>query len=315
MPRIFISYRRKDNPYAVPTISRELKKHFGNDSVFLDVEDIPPAVHFRKYIADSIKQCDVLLVIIGDKWLGEKNDKGESRLHDANDTVRLEIELALNAGIPIIPVLIENASMPLPSELPAIFEDFSYTQNCAVRGGADMESHIAGLISDIKEVCKPKPAENPVDGSKNLQALPKTVERSKVLKEIENALNEYTGNSMFAGDAIPHEKLFNAINAYAPDIAQEDALLLYDATFTGNARDGMILTADSLYWRINSWTAPRKYLYSDIQDITWERIRLVSSRLTANDKQMVYKWWDFPDYNVALLKNIIVRVASLYHSG
>jgi hypothetical protein len=140
------------------------------------------------------------------------------------------------------------------------------------------------------------------------------LERAPALKEIAEALKNYESGSMFVGDSIPEEKLFNAITAYAPDLSPADVLLLYDATWLGGARNGMIFTADSIYWRINSWTAPRRYFYSEIEEVTWIRTRLVSSRLITNEKEMVYKWWDFPDFKVKILAGIITRLVKLYRS-
>lgn len=42
MPSIFISYRRKDTQFQAHFIYKTLREHFGEESVFIDVDDIPP---------------------------------------------------------------------------------------------------------------------------------------------------------------------------------------------------------------------------------------------------------------------------------
>jgi hypothetical protein len=59
--------------------------------------------------------CDVLLVVIGPRWL--KND-GASRLHDPRDWVRIEILSALERNILVIPILVDGATMPSEADLP-----------------------------------------------------------------------------------------------------------------------------------------------------------------------------------------------------
>jgi hypothetical protein len=55
-------------------------------------------------------------VVIGPEWIGAR---GASRLADPDDFVRLEVETALRAAdVTVIPVLVGNARMPAPEQLP-----------------------------------------------------------------------------------------------------------------------------------------------------------------------------------------------------
>jgi hypothetical protein len=56
-------------------------------------------------------------VIIGPAWL-EATHNGRRRLDDPADFVRIEVELALKAGIEVIPVLVDGARMPGEKDLP-----------------------------------------------------------------------------------------------------------------------------------------------------------------------------------------------------
>ncbi len=153
MSQIFISYRREDNPEAAGRIYDRLKSHFGEKNVFFDIDSIPPGIDFRQFISESISKCDVLLVIIGDKWLA-KNDNGISRLEDPADFVRLEIEAALKRRIPVIPVPVGKAKEPSKEELPPTLKDLHYRNSCEVRSGTSFEGHILRLINGIENSTK-----------------------------------------------------------------------------------------------------------------------------------------------------------------
>jgi len=117
MSGIFISYRREDSaPYAGRLYDR-LGAQFGADQVFMDVDDIPPGADFSAHIGAKVGSCDALIAVIGKNWLTARNDNGQLRLSDPNDYVGLEIALALQRGVLVIPVLVGGATMPKPQEL------------------------------------------------------------------------------------------------------------------------------------------------------------------------------------------------------
>jgi hypothetical protein len=73
---------------------------------------MPLGVNFRTYLDGVISESSALLVVIGQKWLTCVNAAGGRRLDVAQDVVRLEIETAFARRIPIIPLLVQGASMP-----------------------------------------------------------------------------------------------------------------------------------------------------------------------------------------------------------
>ena len=118
MPQIFISYRRNDSAYVAANLNDKLQQHFGRDSVFFDIDNIPLGVDFREYIGNAVGKCDVLLAIIGDKWVQSVDEQGNRRLDNPSDFVRIEIESALKRNIPVIPVLVGEVEMPSAKDLP-----------------------------------------------------------------------------------------------------------------------------------------------------------------------------------------------------
>ena len=117
MSGIFISYRREDSaPYAGRIYDR-LCAHFGAAQVFMDVDDIPPGADFTAHIDAKVGSCDAMIVVIGKEWLTARNADGQLRLSDPNDFVGLEISLALQRDVLVIPVLVGGAKIPRPEEL------------------------------------------------------------------------------------------------------------------------------------------------------------------------------------------------------
>ena len=116
--RVFISYRREETAYPAGWLYDRLDERFGDAQVFKDVDSIPLGDDFVAAITTAVGSCDVLLALIGDKWLTITDERGRRRLDDPHDFVRLEIEAALARNVRLIPVLVDGARMPRADELP-----------------------------------------------------------------------------------------------------------------------------------------------------------------------------------------------------
>lgn len=117
--RIFMSYRREDTDYPAAWLYGELARQFGRDQVFKDVDSIELGDDFVEVITNAVASCDVLLALIGRRWLTITGQDGQRRLDNPGDFVRLEIEAALSRRVRVIPILVEAAQMPRADELPA----------------------------------------------------------------------------------------------------------------------------------------------------------------------------------------------------
>src|ERR1022692_3242478 len=117
--QIFISYRREDTAMAAGRLSDLLIRRFGSGRVFTDIDAIAVGEDFVDAITAAVARCNVVLVLIGSRWLASTAGAGHRRLDDPSDFVRLEIEVALaRRDIFIVPVLVERARMPGAEELP-----------------------------------------------------------------------------------------------------------------------------------------------------------------------------------------------------
>jgi len=115
---IFISYRRQDCSGYVRALLNEINRTFGDEAAFLDMASIEAGTDFAHTIDTALRASEVLLVIIGPQWLHMTDGEGQRRLDQVDDFVRLEIQSALQQGIPTIPVLVESTPMPGEEQLP-----------------------------------------------------------------------------------------------------------------------------------------------------------------------------------------------------
>lgn len=124
--RIFISYRRSDTGLAAGALARDLRRIFGESRVFRDREDVQGGTSWRSQLREAIAPDSVVLVVIDQQWLVPASPTGQPRLFASADPVRQELLDALRAGARIIPILLEDATMPdadsLPPELRTISE-------------------------------------------------------------------------------------------------------------------------------------------------------------------------------------------------
>ena len=116
--RVFISYRREDSAFPAGWLYDLLCAHLGSDYIFKDVDSIDPGDDFVRVIGDAVGSCQVLLALIGDRWLDITDRTGHRRLDDPEDFVRLEIEAALRRDVRVIPILVGRAPLPRSEQLP-----------------------------------------------------------------------------------------------------------------------------------------------------------------------------------------------------
>src|ERR1043166_4365500 len=109
MPHIIISYRRTDSDAITGRIRDRLAAHFGDDSIFMDVDSIPLGTDFREHIKQALATNDILIAVVGPKWLGQGRG-GTSRIMEGTDPVRVEVETAMKSGSVVIPVLVAGAN-------------------------------------------------------------------------------------------------------------------------------------------------------------------------------------------------------------
>ncbi len=149
MGAIFLSYRRDDAEGQAGRLYDDLVAVFDPGAVFMDVAAIQPGRDFRKAIEQSLTSCGVFLTLIGKNWLTAKDESGRHRLEDPADFVRIEIAAALKRDIPVVPVLVQGATVPKPDQLSDDLKDLAF-RNAIELTHSRWDSDVQVLINALR---------------------------------------------------------------------------------------------------------------------------------------------------------------------
>jgi TIR domain len=149
---IFISYRRDDASSEGGRLAETIRNHFGEDSVFIDTSDIRLGEKWPEALREAVQNATVILAVIGPEWLFARDEYGRRRIDDPGDWVRQEIQLGLEHGRTIMPLLVRHASMMPAHALPPEIDSLSSRQAFSIRAEAwvndvqpllrELESHL-----------------------------------------------------------------------------------------------------------------------------------------------------------------------------
>lgn len=154
MPIVFISYRRSDSQDVTGRIYDRLVAKYQRNQILKDVDNIPLGVSFPKHLNQMLAKADVVLVIIGPTWVNTTDEQGRRRLEDAGDFVRVEVETALRAKIPVVPILVSHARMPSAADLPLSMQKLVDRNGIQVRPDPDFNNDIERLCSGLEHLEK-----------------------------------------------------------------------------------------------------------------------------------------------------------------
>lgn len=151
---IFISYRRSDSAAAAGRIRDRLTERFGAHRVFMDVTDIEPGEDFEAAIRDRISKAAAVIAIIGPTWSTDPKASSQLPANAKPDYVRQEIKAALQAGVRVIPVLIDDAQMPARSDLPTSLRKLATINALEIRH-SKFDTDVSDLV-DLLEDLQPR---------------------------------------------------------------------------------------------------------------------------------------------------------------
>jgi formylglycine-generating enzyme required for sulfatase activity len=127
MPRIFISYRRDDAFAQAREIAQVLISQYGADRVFFDQETLIFGEDFFHHITTEIHDAAAQIVVMGPQWLTIADEQDSTpRLWRPKDVVAFEVKTALHRGIPIIPIVLDQAPFPQAGDLPRSLKDLAH---------------------------------------------------------------------------------------------------------------------------------------------------------------------------------------------
>lgn len=147
---IFISYRRDDSRESVGRIHDYLRQGFEEEHLFLDVDRQAAGEDYRTVIGRALDAAEVVLVVIGVRWLAPAAADGGRRIDDPEDMVRIEIETALARGRRVVPLLVQGAAMPAEAQLPPSLSELAYKTALPVRPDPDFKPDMQKLIAALR---------------------------------------------------------------------------------------------------------------------------------------------------------------------
>ena len=126
-----------------------LVSHLGQDAVFRDKDSIGAGEDWAQAIRNWISGDVTVVALIGHDWAKATDVHGGRRLDDPEDWNRRELELALEQGLKLVPVLVDGAAMPVDSELPPSLRPVTRLNALRLRDD-DWESDVQRLLRSLK---------------------------------------------------------------------------------------------------------------------------------------------------------------------
>jgi hypothetical protein len=154
---IFIDYRRDDSRGYAGRLYDRLRGHFGESSVFLDVDTSSPGADFAKTIEQAVASADAFIEIIGQRWLSAADADGGRRLDNPTDAVRIALGSALASDVAVIPVLVDGARVPKEDELPPELAGLA-RRNALELTDTRWDYDVEQLIQALERLGRPVPA-------------------------------------------------------------------------------------------------------------------------------------------------------------
>lgn len=148
MPKVFINYRVQDQPGYATLLYRELARIFGDTNLFFASQSIRSGDDFVHELFARLRECDVLLAVIGPNWAeygGQARRPGGVDF----DWVHQEIAEAFASGLRVIPVLVENAQLPDERRLPAEISGLVRCQGVRLRHDS-VDADLARLAAELR---------------------------------------------------------------------------------------------------------------------------------------------------------------------
>ena len=103
MGGVFINYRVVDNPLGAAAIHDALARRFGADKVFRDCVSLEAGTRYPTAIRDALFDADLVMSIIGPRWLELVDEQTGVRLIDRDhDWVRRELAWAFQRDIKVL---------------------------------------------------------------------------------------------------------------------------------------------------------------------------------------------------------------------
>lgn len=146
---LFISYRHKDDAWAVGHLRERLLGEFGREQVFFDTETLQAGDAWQQRIDAEIAASSAVVMVFGKDWYGRLADDTR-RIDQPDDPVRRELLQARQAGVAIVPVVIDETAAPGEADLPDDLRFLARLQFRRLNPTDSIDRQVNQLISDIR---------------------------------------------------------------------------------------------------------------------------------------------------------------------
>ncbi len=216
MHEIFINYRTGDEENSAALIDQELSRRFGSDLIFRASKSIPLGEDYTLGLPTAVRKSEVLLAVIGSRWLTVVDDQGRNCLHNETDWLRKEILEAFEHAVRVIPILVGRTlprlcSSDLPPEL-AMLADCQYyrldhrSSEANLRTlGDDLVALVPSLVDNDQHREEPEQDTKDGQGSTTLRAANNAHQQiggtNTVVNDPRGSVNTGSGHQ-FTGDGV-----------------------------------------------------------------------------------------------------------------
>ena len=172
---VFVSYRRRDSAEMAKRIATAVDEALPNVDLFLDTQRIDPGDPWPLRLKQGLENSWVLLAVIGPNWAASlesssssapvrarrrlrprRRSKKAQRDAPTIDYVQMEIEWMLERQMPVLPVLVDGASMPDQTAVPATMAELCRRQALSLRPDA-LSDDFESLAQRVRQLLKELP--------------------------------------------------------------------------------------------------------------------------------------------------------------
>jgi hypothetical protein len=146
MQQVFISYSRAQTGVVAAFLRNRIALEFGRGSVFRDVETLRGSEKYENIINNSIKSCDVFIVLLDISFF--------NRGYQKMDWMTRELKYAFEADKIVYPIFVTETNIPSTDELCALPDPWSRLSsiNCRKLSGIDVDSDMKKIMDDLDEL-------------------------------------------------------------------------------------------------------------------------------------------------------------------
>jgi hypothetical protein len=216
----FIAYRSECG-HAALALARTLRR--SGREVFRDLEGLRSCDIWAETVRAAIEKASAVIVLIDRSWNAAESGRRDLRLWTEKDPLRIELRHAIKHSVPLIPVLVDDAVMPLPAALPRDIRALSKRRALRLRH-TELEADAKRLAANIERIADDRDAISAVietlgaePASAAAEAMPVVIHTSV---EAHSSSTEHDG-AIATGSPFERRSVLDRLSAFKPSALRE----------------------------------------------------------------------------------------------